>query len=94
VTVRPEVTVEAIDPQQVVDRMVFSQQYERLKLQSSYLAYRFAFPHARSEWLERAEEQERRLLSQALSGKPAYAVYHPFPAPIPGLFDAIAPIVE
>jgi hypothetical protein len=89
----PEVTAEEIDPQEVADRMVFSQQYERLGLMSTYLAYRFAFPEARNEWLEQVQDLERRLLSEAVAGKPAQVVHHPFPAPIPGLFDAIAPVL-
>ena len=89
----PDVFAEAVDPLEVADRMAFSQQYERLNLLSTYLEYRFAFPHARNEWLERAHEVERGLLTEAVQGKPAYAVYHPFPAPIPELFHAIEPVV-
>ncbi len=89
----PDVTVEQIDPQEVADRMAFSLRYERLNLLSTYLAYRFSFPHAPNGWLEQAQEVEQRLLSEALAGKPAHAVYHPFPAPITGLFDAIEPIL-
>jgi hypothetical protein len=89
----PEVTVEKIDPQEVAARMAFSLKYERLNLLSTYLTYRFSFPQAPDGWLEQAQDVEQRLLSQALAGKPAYAVHHPFPAPIPGLFDAIEPIL-
>jgi hypothetical protein len=89
----PEVTVEPVDPHDVARRMLFSLRYERLDLVSAYLKFRFAFPGASNEVIERADELERDALPQVLADKEAYAVHHPFPAPIPALFDAIAPLL-
>jgi len=88
-----EVNVQPMDPQEVARRMAASLQYERLDFMSYYLKYRFAFPEARNEFIERACELERDMLVKALAGKPAYVVYHPYPAPIPALFDAISPLI-
>jgi hypothetical protein len=90
----PDVTVRPIDPQQVARRMAFSLQYERLDFMSYYLKYRFAFPERRNELIERAGQLERELLIQALAGKEAYEVYHPYPVPIPAMFDAISPLIN
>jgi hypothetical protein len=90
----PDVTVEPIDPQEIARRMVFSLQHERLDFMAYYLKFRFAFPEAANDLIERAEEIQRTALARVLAGKEAYAVYHPYPVPIPALFDAIRPFVD
>jgi len=89
----PEVTVEPVDPHEIARRMLFSLRYERLDLVSAYLKFRFAFPEASNDVLDRADQIERDALPQVLADKKAYVVHHPFPAPIPALFDAIAPLL-
>jgi hypothetical protein len=86
-----EVTVEPIDPLEVGRRMAFSVEHERLAFMAYYLKFRFAFPDQRNPLIEEADELQRKLLERVLVGKPAYAVYHPYPASIPALFDAINP---
>jgi hypothetical protein len=86
-----EVTVEEIEASEVIRRMLFSLRFERADFISHYLKYRFAFPDAVNHFIEQAEELEREILTSALAGKPSYVVYHPYPAPIPALFDAISP---
>jgi hypothetical protein len=88
-----DVVVQPMDPQEIARRMVFSLQHERRDFMSYYLKFRFAFPEFRNELIERAEELQRELLIRVLADKPAYAVYHPYPVPIPALFDAISPLL-
>jgi hypothetical protein len=88
-----EVRVEPISALEIARRMVFSLQHERLALQECYLKFRFAFPEARNPLLEQAETVQRDLLTRALAGTPAWAVYHPYPVSIPALFDAMVPHV-
>ena len=64
-----------------------------LALMAYYLMFRFAFPEMRNEFIEQAEERQRELLSRVLAGKEAYAVYHPYPVPIPALFRAVEPLI-
>jgi len=90
----PDVTVQPIDPQEVARRMVFSLQHERLAFMAYYLKFRFAFPDAANPLIEHAEELQRDRLARVLAGKDAYAVYHPYPVPIPSLFDAISPFLQ
>lgn len=89
----PQVTVQPIDPLEIADRMVFSLQYERLDFRAYYLAFRFAFPQARNDLVEQAEEIQRTRLRRVLAGKDAYIVYHPYPVSIPDLFDAVRPLL-
>jgi hypothetical protein len=90
---QPDVRVEAIDALEVARRMVFSLEFERLDLRAAYLKFRFAFPERSNPILEDSERVHAELLGGALGGQEAYAVYHPFPARIPALFDAIAPLL-
>ena len=85
----PETRIEPIDPVEVARRMVFSLQFERSAFVSFYRAYRFAFPHARNELIERAEEIERARLTELLADKEALAVIHPYPFAIRPLCDAV-----
>jgi hypothetical protein len=89
----PEVTAAALDPGEVARRMNFSLRYERFEFISDYLKFRFAFPDAANSVIDRADEFERNGLTTALAGKQAYAIHHPYPAPIPALFDVIAPLL-
>lgn len=85
----PDITVQPADPQEIARRMVFSLQEERADFMSAYLKFRFAFPEARNELIECAEEIQRDILLRALAGKEAYTVYHPYPVSIPTLYDSM-----
>lgn len=88
------ITIEEIDGHDVAQRMVFSLQEERTDFMSYYLKFRFAFPGARNALIEHVEGLQRDILLRALSGKKSYAVYHPYPVPIPALFDVMRPVLE
>jgi len=90
----PHVRVEPVDPTEIAQRMVFSLQYERLPLMAYYLMYRFAFPNDRNDLIENAEEKQRQILGRLLAGKDAYTVYHPYPAILPELFEAMQPYIS
>ncbi|HMJ00411.1 MAG TPA: hypothetical protein VK488_11305 [Gaiellaceae bacterium] len=88
-----DVRVEPIEPERLADRLVFSLGAERLPMLAHYLRYRFAFPERSSALIERANEIERKILLEAFAESETYALYHPFPAPVRALYDAMAPIV-
>lgn len=90
----PETTVEQISADEVADRMQFSLQYERFDLAAYYAMFRFAFPNRRNEFLEQAHEIQKERLRSVMSGKPTWRVGHPYPVPIPELFDAIEPLLR
>lgn len=87
----PQITVQAIDPQEIVQRMVFSLQEERSEFLSYYQKFRFAFPAVSNPFIDQIEETQRRILTNVLAGKASYAVYHPYPFSLPGLFEATRP---
>ncbi|MEZ4870527.1 MAG: hypothetical protein R3C14_54865 [Caldilineaceae bacterium] len=88
-----DICVEPIAPSTVAERMVFSLQYEQLPLLEIYYKFRFAFPELRNELLEESEACQRELLRKMLAGKPAHALYHPYPVKIPDLFDALVGLI-
>jgi hypothetical protein len=87
----PETVVEAIEPENVARRMLFSLQYERLDFIGAYLKLRFAFPEALSPLIEDAHVIERERLLDVFAGKPAYIVRHPYPTSLARLYDAMRP---
>jgi hypothetical protein len=89
-----KVTLEQIKGSDVARRMVFSLQFERLSLMGNYLKFRFAFPEARNAFLEEAGERSAELALSALASKDAWAVYHPYPAPIPAIVEALTPLLD
>jgi hypothetical protein len=88
-----DVRVEPVAPEYLAERLVFSARAERLGLMARYLAFRFAFPDQPSTLIERADELERRLLLGALAESETFALYHPFPAPVQALHEAMAPLL-
>jgi hypothetical protein len=89
----PDVSVEPAEPEEVARRIVFSLQHERLDFLSYYYKFRFAFPEAANPEIDEAERTQLEGLLRAFAGKPAYVVYHPFPAPIHRMVDAMAPFI-
>jgi hypothetical protein len=83
------VVVEPADPSEVARRMAFSLRHESLDLLAAYLKFRFAFPDASSHVVDHAAALEHDALSQALAGKPAFLVRHPYPVSLSALFEAM-----
>src|SRR6185436_16146652 len=88
---RPDLIVQQIDPREVAERMVFSLQEEQMEFMSYYFKYRFAFPECSNSLIDQVEEIQRKLALNALAGKEAYAIYHPYPFSFASLFDTIRP---
>jgi hypothetical protein len=88
-----EITVRPIDPAEVAARMRHSLREEGQRLESAYNEFRFAFPRRRNELLERTAELHAARLDEALAGKRAYEVRHPYPVSLPELYRAIQPVL-
>jgi hypothetical protein len=80
-------------PSHIARSMVASLAFERRALLARYEQFRFAFPERRSELLETARAREFEYLSQALEGRPAYEIVHPYPVPLHALYEACAPVL-
>lgn len=89
-----EMVVQPMRTDEIARRMVFSLQQESMEFFSYYQKFRFAFPEASNALIEKAEEIQRGLLLKTLADKEAYAVFHPYPVPIPALYETINPLVE
>ncbi len=87
----PQITVEPISPQEIVQRMVFSLQEERMEFMSYYLRFRFAFPNVSNPLIDQIEETQRQILTKVMMDKKTFAVYHPYPFSIPELFEVVRP---
>jgi hypothetical protein len=90
---RPDVRVEPVDPGRFAQRLMFSLRAERLRIWSFLLAFRFAFPDQLPSFVEDAQNTEEERLAGALEQSETYALYHPFPAPVEAMHDAMAPVV-
>jgi len=84
-----DVTVAPCDPLEVARRMRASNERERTRLLDLYRAFRFAFPDRRNELLDSIDERQGALLRQALTGKQAFLVRHPYPVPFEPLYQQI-----
>jgi hypothetical protein len=87
----PQITVQSINPQEIVQRMVFSLQEERREFFSYYRKFRFAFPEVSNSLIDQAEEIQRSILTRVMADKETYAVYHPYPFSIRELFEVVCP---
>jgi hypothetical protein len=88
-----EVRVDPVEPRHLAERLLFSIRAERLPLWRLYYAFRFAFPDQAEAFGEEAEEAETERLADALKGTETYALYHPFPAPVQAIHDALDPVL-
>ena len=86
-------TVTPTDPLDVARRMSASVTYEHAQFFEYYHAFLFAFPHRRNLFLDEMNTLHEKLLCQALEGREAYEVRHPYPFSFDGLFDAMRPFV-
>ena len=87
----PQITIQPVDPQEIVQRMIFSLQEERREFLSYYRKFRFAFPELANSFIDQIEETQRAILTKVLTGKEAYSVYHPYPFSLPKLFEVARP---
>jgi hypothetical protein len=89
---KDDLVVEEADAREVAHRMAFSFLHEHAELRALYLKWRFAFPDSPNTTLDNLEDVATTTLTEALGGKRAFAVYHPFPPSIPALYEAMEPL--
>jgi hypothetical protein len=87
----PRIHVEPIDPQIIARRMISSIRYEQLPFIEHYLAFKFAFPEKKNDFLEHVHELQYEILCRALAGKEAYVVWHPYPVSFQELYEKVRP---
>ena len=88
----PRTEVAPIDPLEVGRRMLRSNAYELNEFFFKYYdAFKFAFPERRNDFLEGCRELQDSMLREIFDGREAYVVFHPYPVPLPELFDKMQP---
>lgn len=89
-----EYSVTPMATEEIAEKMVFSLQFELMPFMESYYAFRFAFPEKACETVDFAAERQAEILSQAIAGKEAYIVKHPYPLSFERLFEVMRPYCE
>lgn len=87
-----EIIVEPATTQEVIDRMISSQEFERDYFQKYYNIFKFAFPNLRNEFLENINTLQYSLMEKALSNKKTFIVKHPYPVSFDKLFSGMKTI--
>ncbi len=90
----PEIRIEACEPKEIAQRMRSSNEAEQMHFFEHYKAFRYAFPQAENKFLDDLNERQNYLIHQALAGKQAYKVYHPYPVSFEALFTHMQPYCE
>lgn len=89
----PEIQVMGTPVERVAGQMAASFLHEQASLLSCYHKHLFAFPDRRNPLLDQLESIHRRQAVEALQGKPAYTMLHPYPVSIEALREAVAPLI-
>jgi hypothetical protein len=90
----PWIEVKPTPPAEMALRLAHLAQYEQIRLQEHYLAFKFAFPEATNLFIECSFDIHHQILSQALIGKDTYTVWHPYPLVFPELYDELEPLLK
>ena len=88
---QPETRVESCGIDEIIERMIHSNEFEQLVLTEHYKTFRFAFPGRENALIENLPEIQRKLLQTVFAGKTAYKVLHPYPVVFEKLYQKMAP---
>lgn len=88
------VVVTPAEIEQVAGRMAASFVHEQASLMACYQKHLFAFPGRRNALLDQLDQSYRKRAVEALKGKPAYTMAHPYPVSIGALRNAVEPLLD
>jgi hypothetical protein len=90
----PDFEVNAASVEQIASQMAASFLHEQASLLSCYHKHLFAFPDRRNALLDQLESIYQRSAGEALRGKPAFTMFHPYPVSVDALRTAVQPLLE
>lgn len=90
----PWVEVKPTPPSEMALRLAHLAQYEQIRLQEHYLAFKFAFPEATNPIIESSFAAQHEILTRALAGKDTYTIWHPYPLVFSELYAEIEPFLK
>ncbi len=88
---QPETRVEPCSIDEIIQRMIHSNEFEQLVLTEHYKTFRFAFPDRENALIENLPAIQHKLLLTVFAGKAAYKVLHPYPVVFEELYQKMAP---
>jgi len=88
------VTVEPVDVDYVARRAAVSVEFELGDLLRHYQRFRFAFPEGTNPLLDSIRTRSLEVTRNALRGKGAFILHHPFPSPIPSIYAELQPCLR
>ncbi|HKI77820.1 MAG TPA: hypothetical protein VKA26_04705 [Ignavibacteriaceae bacterium] len=81
-----EITANKCESEEIINRMIHSNDYEQLPFNEYYKAFKYAFPDKKNEFLDNIKNIHSDLLSKALEGKKSIKVSHPYPVSFEALY--------
>lgn len=81
-------------PTEMARRIAYMMQYEQRRFMEHYLAFQFAFPDRKNDFVEESATCRHELLLRALQGKETYTVRHPHPIAFSSLYEALKSFCE
>jgi hypothetical protein len=85
----PDITVTAIPEKDALDRLSAALHFEWSKWEEYYIQYLYAFPDKANPLMAAAQDRQRQLLRDVLSGRQVFLVRHPHPVKLDDLYNAV-----
>ncbi len=85
-----EIVAKECEPEEIIKRMIHSNDYEQLPFFEFYKAFKYAFPERDNEFLDKIKVIHSNLLMNALKGKKSFQICHPYPVSFEMLFSRLS----
>jgi len=84
-----EIVAKECEPEEIIKRMIHSNDYEQLPFFEFYKAFKYAFPERNNEFLDNIKNIHSGLLLNALERKKSFKILHPYPVSFEALFSKL-----
>jgi hypothetical protein len=85
-----EIMTKECEPEEIIKRMIHSNDYEQLPFFEFYKAFKYAFPERDNEFLDNIKNIHSGLLLNALKSKKSFKIFHPYPVSFEALFSKLS----
>ena len=85
-----KIVAKECEPEEIIKRMIHSNDYEQLPFFEFYKAFKYAFPERSNEFLDNIKNIHSGLLLNALQGKKSFKISHPYPVSFEALFSKLS----
>ena len=84
-----EIVAKECEAEEIIKRMIHSNDYEQLPFFEFYKAFKYAFPERNNEFLDNIKNIQSGLLLNALERKKSFKILHPYPVSFEALFSKL-----